>query len=105
FLDPLSAVVIACSLPILALLTRWFQVTSQRAFRATRVHSARLIVKFVETMTGIRAVKAFRAERRNEREFGATTEAYRDANAKAIGVFGVFDPSLVVIGNVVVAVV
>lgn len=105
FLDPLSALVIACSLPVLALLTRWFQVTSQRAFRATRVHSARLIVKFVETMTGIRAVKAFRAEKRNEEEFGRHVEDYRAANAKAIGVFGIFDPSLVVIGNVVVAVV
>ncbi|PZQ90567.1 MAG: ABC transporter [Leifsonia xyli] len=104
-LDPISALVIACSLPILALLTRWFQVTSQRAFRATRVHSARLIVKFVETMTGIRAVKAFRAEARNEREFGEHVENYREANAKAIGVFGVFDPSLVVVGNIVVAVV
>ena len=103
FLDPVSALVIACSLPILVVLTRWFQVTSQRAFRATRVHSARLIVKFVETMTGIRAVKAFRAEKRNEAEFGEHVENYRDANAKAIGVFGVFDPSLVVIGNVVVA--
>ncbi|AYF97476.1 ABC transporter ATP-binding protein [Protaetiibacter intestinalis] len=102
-LDPISALVIACSLPILAVLTRWFQVTSQRAFRATRVHSARLIVKFVETMTGIRAVKAFRAEGRNEREFGVHVENYREANAKAIGVFGVFDPSLVVVGNVVVA--
>lgn len=105
FLDPMSALVIACSLPLLALLTRWFQVTSQRAFRATRVHSARLIVKFVETMTGIRAVKAFRAEKRNESEFGGHVEDYRAANAKAIGVFGIFDPSLVVIGNVVVAVV
>jgi len=102
-LDPISGLVIAASLPILAVLTRWFQVTSQRAFRATRVHSARLIVKFVETMTGIRAVKAFRAEKRNEREFGEHVENYRDANAKAIGVFGVFDPSLVVVGNVVVA--
>ncbi len=104
-LDPVSGLVIAASLPILAVLTRWFQVTSQRAFRATRVHSARLIVKFVETMTGIRAVKAFRAEKRNEREFGEHVENYREANAKAIGVFGVFDPSLVVVGNVVVAVV
>lgn len=105
FLDPISALVIGCSLPLLFVLTRWFQLTSQRAFRATRVHSARLIVTFVETMTGIRAVKAFRAEERNARTFGATNEQYRAANAKAIGVFGIFDPSLVVIGNIVVAVV
>jgi ATP-binding cassette subfamily B protein len=102
-LDPLSGLVIACSLPILVVLTRWFQLSSQRAFRATRVHSARLIVKFVETMTGIRAVKAFRAESRNAREFGEHVENYREANAKAIGVFGIFDPSLVVVGNTVVA--
>jgi len=104
-LDPLSALVIGCSLPLLILLTRWFQVTSQRAFRATRVHSAHLIVTFVETMTGIRAVKAFRAEERNAARFGATNEQYRAANARAIGVFGIFDPALVVIGNIVVAVV
>ena len=101
--DPVSGLVILCSFPALILLTRWFQVKSQRQFRATRVYSARLIVKFVETMTGIRAVKAFRAEDRNAKEFGAHVEDYRDANAKAIGVFGVFDPSLVIIGNITVA--
>jgi ATP-binding cassette subfamily B protein len=101
--DPVSGLVIAASLPALVLLTRWFQVKSQRQFRATRVYSARLIVKFVETMTGIRAVKAFRAEGRNAREFGGHVEDYREANAKAIGVFGVFDPSLVIIGNITVA--
>ncbi len=67
--------------------------------------SARLIVKFVETMTGIRAVKAFRNEKRNEKEFGAVVEDYRDANAKAIGLFGIFDPGLVLIGNITLAVV
>jgi len=103
FLDPLTALVIACSLPILAVATRWFQVSSQRAFRSTRVHSARLIVTFVETMTGIRAVKAFRAERRNAAEFGGHVENYREANAKALGVFGFYDPSLVVVGNTVLA--
>ena len=102
-IDPLSAVVIACSLPVLFALTRWFQVTSQKAFRATRVHSAKAIVKFVETMTGIRAVKAFRAEKRNEEEFGELVENYRAANARAINVFSIFDPALVVTGNIVVA--
>ncbi|MEO8095490.1 MAG: ABC transporter transmembrane domain-containing protein, partial [Pseudolysinimonas sp.] len=61
-LDPWSGVVLAGSLVPLFLLTRWFQVRSEQLFRATRVFSARLIVHFVETMTGIRAVKAFRKE-------------------------------------------
>ncbi len=103
FIDPVTALIIACSLPALLALTRWFQVSSQKAFRATRVHSAKVIVKFVETMTGIRAVKAFRAEKRNEEEFGELVENYRDANARAIRVFSIYDPALVAVGNTVVA--
>ncbi|GHF20152.1 ABC transporter ATP-binding protein [Pseudolysinimonas yzui] len=103
--DPVSALVIAASLVPLAFLTRWFQTRSQRGFRATRVASARLIVKFVETMTGIRAVKAFRTEKRNDAEFGDLVEDYRDSNAKVIKLFGIFDPGLILIGNTAVAVV
>ncbi len=43
---------------------------SQRAYRESRVISAKVIVQFVETMTGIRAVKAFRKEPRNDVAFG-----------------------------------
>ncbi|MGB3909177.1 MAG: ABC transporter ATP-binding protein [Pseudolysinimonas sp.] len=103
--DPVSALVIAASLVPLAFLTRWFQMRSQRGFRLTRVVSARVIVKFVETMTGIRAVKAFRTEGRNDREFGGLVEDYRDANAKVIKLFGIYDPALILIGNTAVAVV
>ncbi|GAA2072286.1 ABC transporter ATP-binding protein [Pseudolysinimonas kribbensis] len=105
WLDPWSGVVLAASLVPLAFLTRWFQRRSQLAFRATRVYSARLIVHFVETMTGIRAVQAFRKEKRNEREYGQIVEDYRDANARAIKLYGLFDPGLIMIGNITVAVV
>jgi ATP-binding cassette, subfamily B, bacterial len=102
-LDPTSGLVLAVSLVPLLLLTRWFQVRSQKLFRYTRVASARLIVHFVETMTGIRAVKAFRKEPRNAVQFGDHVEVYRHANARVIRLFGIFDPGLVLIGNVTVA--
>jgi ATP-binding cassette subfamily B protein len=104
-LDWVSGVVLLCSLLPLYLLTRWFQVRSQKLFRISRVASAKLIVHFVETMTGIRAVKAFRKEKRNEKEFGGLVEDYRDVNARVIQLFGIFDPGLVMIGNVTVGVV
>ena len=104
-LDWVSGVILFVSLVPLAFLTRWFQKRSQSLFRLTRVASARLIVQFVESMTGIRAVKAFRKEKRNEKEFGDLVENYRDSNAKVIRLFGIFDPGLVLIGNVTVAVV
>jgi ATP-binding cassette, subfamily B, bacterial len=103
--DSVSGFVILGSLIPLALLTRWFQVRSHKLFRRTRVASARLIVHFVETMTGIRAVKAFRKEQRNEREFGALVEDYRFINSKVIQLFGLYDPGLVLIGNLSLAVV
>jgi len=102
-LDPLSGLMLACSLIPLAILTRWFQVRSQRLFRKSRVISARLIVRFVETMTGIRAVKAFRAEERNEARYAENVEDYRDINLRSIRLFGVYEPVLVLIGNVTMA--
>jgi ATP-binding cassette subfamily B protein len=104
-LDGVSGLVLFASLVPLAILTRWFQVRSQKLFRQSRVASAKLIVHFVETMTGIRAVKAFRKEKRNEQEFGSLVEDYRDVNGRVIQLFGIFDPGLVLIGNVTVAVV
>ncbi|GAB2466230.1 ATP-binding cassette subfamily B protein [Conyzicola lurida] len=103
--DGVSGLILLAALVPLGILTRWFQKKSQQLFRRTRVASARLIVQFVETMTGIRAVKAFRKEPRNEQVFGALVETYRNVNAKVIQLFGVFDPGLVLIGNVTLAVI
>ena len=102
-IDPTSGLVLAVAIIPLIVLTRWFQVRSQTLFRQTRVASARLIVQFVETMTGIRAVKAFRKEPRNAAQFAGHVEDYRHTNARVIQLFGIFDPGLVLIGNVTVA--
>jgi ATP-binding cassette subfamily B protein len=104
-LDGLSGLILFASLVPLLVLGRWFQLRSQKLFRLTRVTSAKVIVHFVETMTGIRAVKAFRKEKRNEKEFGDLVEDYRSANSRVLNLFGVFDPGLVLIGNVTLAVV
>ncbi|HEX3678936.1 MAG TPA: ABC transporter ATP-binding protein [Galbitalea sp.] len=102
-LDWLSGLVLLASLVPLYFLGYWFQKQSNSLFRLTRVTSARVIVHFVETMTGIRAVKAFRKEKRNEKEFGDLVEDYRAANGKTIQLFGIFDPGLVLIGNLTLA--
>ncbi|HRP98984.1 MAG TPA: ABC transporter ATP-binding protein, partial [Terrimesophilobacter sp.] len=88
--DWVAGLVLLAAVVPLVILTRWFQVRSQKVFRETRTASARVIVHFVETMTGIRAVKAFRKEKRNEGEFGELVEEYREANARAINLFGVY---------------
>ncbi|MCE3245465.1 MAG: transporter, partial [Arthrobacter sp.] len=95
-------IVLAAGIPMF-LLARWYQKHSQIAFRQSRVVSARLIVHFVETMTGIRAVKAFRKERENASRYGELAEDYRKATVRSINLNGVLQPGLVLIGNVCVA--
>ncbi|WP_029149447.1 ABC transporter ATP-binding protein [Microbacterium indicum] len=92
-----SGLVIVVAVVPLGLLMRWFYRRSQVRYRETRVWSAQVIVKFVETMTGIRAGKAFRAEPGNERIFAGLSEKYREANMRVIRLFGTFEPGLMAI--------
>lgn len=96
--------VLATAVPML-MLSRWYQKRSQAAYRSSRVVSAGLIVHFVETMTGIRAVKAFRREEENAARYEELAEDYRRVTVRSINLNGVFQPGLVLIGNVAVAVV
>ncbi|GAA1725283.1 ABC transporter ATP-binding protein [Brachybacterium phenoliresistens] len=87
------------------LLTMWFQKRSREEYRAIRTHSARLIVHFVEAMAGIRAVKAFRKEDRNQATFDQLSQDYRDASLRSIRVFGIYQPALRILANTTIAVV
>jgi ATP-binding cassette, subfamily B, bacterial len=102
-LDPSSFAILVVSWLPLFLLTKWFRVNSNIKFRASRVASAKLIVNFVETMTGIRAVKAFRKEKANQSLYEQLSEDYRDLTVKVIQLFGYFGPGLLLIGNLTVA--
>ena len=102
-LDPQSFVIVLISFIPLWFLTRWFQKRTRTNYRKTRVASAKLIVHFVETMTGIRAVKAFRKEKQNQEKYAELVEDYRNVNAKVIQLFGIFDPGLILIGRVTAA--
>lgn len=104
-LDWQSGVILAVMGVPLFLLMRWFYQRSQVVYRESRVISAKLIVKFVETMTGIRAVKAFRKEPRNDDEFGDVAEDYRDVNMRSIRLFGTFEPGLMAVASVSIALV
>ena len=84
-------------------LTRWFQKTAVPVFRAMRTESAHLTSRFVETFTGIRAVKAFGAEARMRTEYAQAAERYRLAVMDSIKIFGVYAPTLTLLGNVFIA--
>lgn len=84
-------------------LTRWFQKAAVPVFRTMRTESAHLTSRFVETFTGIRAVKAFGAEAQMRSEYAEASERYRLAVMDSIKIFGVYSPVLMLLGNVFIA--
>ena len=84
-------------------LMRWFQKTAVPVFRTMRTESAHLTSRFVETFTGIRAVKAFGAEAQMRSEYAQASERYRLAVMDSIKIFGIYSPVLMLLGNVFIA--
>ncbi|MEU7930430.1 ABC transporter ATP-binding protein [Micromonospora echinofusca] len=101
---PLAAVTLL-AFPFLIWLSRWFARASADAWRRTRETVALVIVHFVESMRGIRAVQAFRREPRNQEIFGTVSDDYRRASRDAFRLIATYSPGIKVIGNVTVAVV
>ncbi len=105
FLDlKLGLVALLCG-PFLAWLTNWFRKSSAKSYRVTREKVALVIVHFVETMGGMRAVQAFRREPRNQEIFDDVNDQYRAANLVAFRLVALFMPGIRLIGNITIAVV
>jgi ABC-type multidrug transport system fused ATPase/permease subunit len=105
FLDLPMGLVTLLSFPFLIWLSRWFQRNSAVAYRRTRETVALVIVHFVESLSGIRAVQAFRREERNQEIFEQLNRDFRLANERAFKLVAIFSPGITLIGNVTIAVV
>jgi ABC-type multidrug transport system fused ATPase/permease subunit len=105
FLDvKLGLVALLCG-PFLAWATNWFRKESASSYRVTREKVALVIVHFVESMNGIRAVQAFRREPRNQEIFDDVNDQYRAANLVAFRLVAWFMPEIRLIGNLTIGVV
>jgi len=100
----LGLVVLAGFIP-LTWLTAWFRRQSGHAYRRTRETIALVIVHFVETFGGIRAVQAFRREGRNAEIFSGLGQDYADANTQAGRLIAIYGPSISLVGNIITGVV
>lgn len=102
--DVLSGLILILALVPTALFALWFVTASRTRFRRVRVASATMIGSFVESMVGIRAVQAYRAEKARSELFGEKAEEYRRTNASVIFVFGVANATLVGMAGITAAV-
>jgi ABC-type multidrug transport system fused ATPase/permease subunit len=103
FLDWPLALATMAAFPLLLWLSRWFQQSSALAYRRTRETIALVIVHFVESLGGIRAVQAFRREARNQEIFDAVNNDYYRANLRAFRLIATYAPGIKLIGNVTTA--
>jgi len=101
---PLALVVLSGFLP-LTWLSAWFRRRSAVTYRWIREANALVIVHFVETFGGLRAVQAFRREKRNAEIFDALSDDYARASKRSAQINAIFAPGIAMIGNVITGVV
>lgn len=99
-LDVHLGLVCLAAFPILVGLIWWFRTQSGKVYLRVRESAALVIVQFVETMTGIKAVQAYRREPRNQEIFGDVADQYRDVNERAFKLLAIFMPGVKLVGNV-----
>lgn len=99
----LGLLTLSVFVPIFALAV-WFKRESELAYRAVREAVALVIVHYVESLRGIRAVQAFRREPRNQQIFEEVDGRYRDANIRSFLSSMIFGHSLDLIGRILTAV-
>ncbi|QPR37882.1 ABC transporter ATP-binding protein [Brevibacterium casei] len=96
---PLAIVVFAGFVPLF-FITKSAHSTQRAAYRRTRTSIAKVIVHFVETMGGSRAVQAYRRQPDRRGTLSDQDSAYRDANTDALRGVAWFAGWTRLIGNV-----
>jgi len=104
-LDWRLGLVCLTAFPIVVVLAGWFRTESSKTYRQVRDSTVLVITQFTETMTGIKAVHAYRREPRNEEIFEDIADQYRAINAKTFKLVAVFVPGVKMVGNITVGVV
>ena len=104
-LDVRLGLMCLAAFPVLVGLVWWFRTESSKTYRKVRESAALVIVQFVETMTGIKAVQAYRREPRNQEIFEDVADQYREINEKTFRLLAIFMPGVKLVGNITTGVV
>lgn len=104
-LDVRLGLMCLAAFPILVALVWWFSAESAKTYRKVRESAALVIVQFVETMTGIKAVQAYRREPRNQQIFDDVADRYREDNERTFRLLAIFMPAVKLVGNLTTGVV
>src|SRR5215218_942761 len=104
-LDVRLGLMCLAAFPILVAMVWWFRNESAKTYRRVRESAALVIVQFVETMTGIKAVQAYRREPRNQEIFEDIADRYKSDNERTFRLLAIFMPGVKLVGNLTTGVV
>lgn len=104
-LDWKLALVTFAVLPLMVVLTRYWQVRVRRVYRATRQRLALINGYLNESISGIRVTKSFTREEVNAQHFYDLNHSYFDANVRASRLTALFFPGVDFMGSLATALV
>ncbi|MFI7003891.1 ABC transporter ATP-binding protein [Nocardia sp. NPDC050175] len=105
YLDLTLAAIVLIGFVPLVFVTRWAQRRQRASYRHTRGAIAKVVVQFVESMGGMRAVQTFRREQRNESVLAHEDSDYQQATTKAMRGMGDYAGLSRLLGNLTTVVI
>ena len=92
-------------LPLMALVTAWFRIRSNRAYRRVRERIGLVTATLAEDISGMRVVQSYAREPLNQASFRGINSRYRDANYETIVLSGLYFPAVDLLASLATAIV
>ena len=92
-------------IPLMVVLTAWFRVRSNRAYRRVRERLSLVTATLAEDIAGMRVVQSFTREPVNQTSFRGISERYREANYETVVLNGLYFPAVDFLSSVATAIV
>jgi len=91
--------------PAMALITAWFRIRSNRAYRRVRERIGVVTATLAEDISGMRVVQSYAREPHNHAGFRGINTRYREANYETIVLNGLYFPAVDLLSSLATAIV
>ncbi len=92
-------------IPLVVMLTSYFQIKAREIYRAVRIKLAKLNATLQEYLSGIRVIKVFNQEFETRRKFDTTNAEYLGENIREVALLSFFRPLIEVVSSLGIALV
>jgi ATP-binding cassette, subfamily B, bacterial len=104
-MNPTLAAVALLPIPLLAAGALWYTLTAHRRYRAQRRASSAMNAFLMDSLQGVRQIKAFGRQRHEDQRFASRADALRQSTLGVMKVWAVYQPAMALIASLGSAVV